>query len=319
MKQTLESYSLRAFGEFGSLSQLRTLLDSKSTNPTSSLSFAQVGEIYDLLLQDVSKATESVTQVLKMYQTLGNTKSRLQERLGKAENDYKNICKKYERAEEKLLEKDKKIGEIENNLLKIRDMNKGPSIKKPTNPTGFCSNVIPTEDNKSKLKAQATLLFDHEIKKKDLEIYKLKDAVKRSIILQKDKAEVPAQSKFSRFEVNNFYDGLEKDFNLLDSRKSVVYKLMVDEGSDLRELVMLLFDDLVNISHHLIQHKDVSARALLNNSSIRAHSPAGVGKLTWETLNQPLSSVKLEVKRSIYERLNELRKTLGMKPLIPST
>ena len=269
--------------------------------------------MYDGLLRDVAQATDAALQVLKLYGTAGHTRAKLQERLGKAENDCKNLAKKYERAEEKIREKDKKIGEIENNLLKIKDMNKSAAaIKKPGVVGPLISSAVVEDNSKTKLKAQGAGLFEHEIKKKDLEIYKLKDAVKRSIILQKDKVDINAGSKFSRFEVNNFYDGLEKDFNLLDSRKTIVYKLMVDEGSELREILMSMFDDLANISHQLSNQKDVSIKALTSQLHVRQQlNPSS--KLTWDTLNQPLHSVKAEVKRCITDRLNELRKLLGLK------
>lgn len=268
--------------------------------------------VYDSLLRDISQATEATLQVLKLYGTAGQTRTKLQERLGKTENDYKNLAKKCERAEEKIREKDKKIGEIENNLLKIKDMNKSAATaKKPGVPGPLVSGAV-IEDQKTKIKTQGAGLFEHEIKKKDLEIYKLKDAVKRSIILQKDKVDINAGSKFSRFEVNNFYDGLEKDFNLLDSRKTIVYKLMVDESSELREILMSMFDDLANISHQLANQKDISIKALTSQLQIRQQQNPS-SKLTWDTLNQPLHSVKAEVKRCISDRLNELRKLLGLK------
>jgi hypothetical protein len=279
-----------------------------------------------MMLADVSKVADAVTQVLKLYQSLGNSKSKLQERLGKTENDYKNLSKKFERAEEKILEKDKKLGEIENNLLKIKDQNKQGGVKKGVSSYGsqnshqqYVQNQpaglgqFGWDDQKTKLKSQAAGLYEHEIKKKDLEIFKLKDAVKKSIILQKDKIEISAGSKFNRFEVNNFYDGLEKDFNLLDSRKNVVYKMMVDEGSDLRDLVMMTFDDLANISHHLNNNKDASIRALTNSGNSR-QPQTPISKLSWEILNQPLNAGKLEVKRCLTDKLNEVRRVLGMKP-----
>lgn len=277
-----------------------------------------LSSVYDGLLRDISQATDAALQVLKLYGTAGQTRSKLQERLGKAENDYKNLAKKYERAEEKIREKDKKIGEIENNLLKIKDMNKAVTGKKPGISGPLISSASTEDNSKTKIKSQGAGLFEHEIKKKDLEIYKLKDAVKRSIILQKDKVDINAGSKFSRFEVNNFYDGLEKDFNLLDSRKTIVYKLMVDEGSELRELVMTMFDDLANISHQLANQKEVSIKALTSQLHVRQQQNPS-SKLSWDTLNQPLHSVKAEVKRCITDRLNELRKMLGLKAASQST
>jgi hypothetical protein len=309
---------------------MKTLLENKSSGSNQTVHYSQIGDIYNVMLADVSKAMEAVTQVLKLYQSLANSKSKLQDRLGKTENDYKNLSKKYERAEEKLLEKDKKIGEIENNLLKIKDQNKQGGVKKGIAGYGsqnsyqqnlqnqpISSGQYSTDDQKAKLKNQAAGLFEHEIKKKDLEIFKLKDAVKKSIILQKDRIEITAGSKFNRFEVNNFYDGLEKDFNLLDSRKSVVYKMMADEGSDLRELVMMTFDDLANISHHLVNNKDTSVRALTNPAHSR-QPQVPTSRLSWEVLNQPLSIGKLEVKRCITDKLNEVRRVLGMKPVAPA-
>lgn len=92
-------------------------------------------------------------------------------------------------------------------------------------------------------------MFEHEIKKKDSEIAKLKDTLKKSNIVHKDKAE--CASKFSRFELNNFYDGLEKDFNILDAKKSELYRSMVEEATDMRKCIMSIVDDIDSLGKSL--------------------------------------------------------------------
>lgn len=141
------------------------------------------------------------------------------------------------------------------------------------------------------------MLFEHEIKKKDAEIAKLKDTLKKSATIHKDKAE--CTTKYSRFELNNFYDGLEKDFNILDAKKSELYRNMVDEGTEMRQTIMMLINEVETLAKSVTR------------------SPSGVPKdalvaVNWQTINKPFSLVKDEVRMAFIHILNDIKRSIGL-------
>lgn len=185
----------------------------------------------------------------------------MQERLAKAESNYKMSLTKIENLEDSLKVKDKKIGEIENQLHRELAVMKQEKSKKR-------ADEIAKEKGKSN-KGAADKQYEIELKKKDLEIFKLKEALKRSSGSGKEKAE--ADQRWLKFEVNNFYDGLENDFNLLDGKKSEVYRNLGEEAAELRNLIMNFYSGAK------------SAIRSAFSGVVFSHS------LTWPLLNKPIA------------------------------
>ena len=198
---------------------------------------------------------------------------------------------KVERLEELIKVKDKKIGEVENLLHKTKGETKTSVVRKKEDES---------ESSKYKsIKTQATFMYEHEIKKKDAEIAKLKDTLKKSNLVHKDKAE--CASKFGRFELNNFYDGLEKDFNILDGKKSEIYRNMVEEATDMRRCIMSLVDDI-----------DALAKSLGKAAGLQKRAAGDGIQLSWQTLNKPFAVVKEEVRMIVLQLVNEIKMCIGM-------
>ena len=41
----------------------------------------------------------------------------------------------------------------------------------------------------------------------------------------------------TRFEINNFYEGMEQEFNILDQKKNTVFDTMMYENRSLRKML----------------------------------------------------------------------------------
>lgn len=57
--------------------------------------------------------------------------------------------------------------------------------------------------------------------------------------MHKDKIE--SYTKMSRFEISNFYDGMEEEFNILDQSKNSVFDGLMTENKALRQVLMTAF------------------------------------------------------------------------------
>lgn len=90
-------------------------------------------------------------------------------------------------------------------------------------------------------------LFANELRKKDKEIHKLKELLKKSSLMHKDKIE--SYTKMSRFEINNFYDGMEDEFNILDQKKNSVFDGLMVENKSLRQVLMTAYGELQSLSN----------------------------------------------------------------------
>ena len=238
----------------------------------------------DPLIPELLSIVDTVAALLK--QRTGDLKSRskLQDRLAKAESDVSMLRKKTERLDDALREKEKKIGELENAVHASHSHAKKVLTKSKAE--GF---------EKEKLKAHkhlASSLFEHELKKKDIEIAKLKDALKKSSLLHKDR--IDTATKYSRFELNNFYDGIEKDFNILDSKKTEIYKNMIDECNDFRAFLVELYTSLINTVKSSRRGSQADIQHTLNLTS----------------LNKPFIHCRDDVKISFVALYNDVRSLL---------
>lgn len=239
------------------------------------------------VLADLYATLGAMNELLALHTTYAKTKGRLQDRLAKSESDLDIAHKKIERLEDQLKIKEKKIGEQENNMHRLRGEKKNTSVKKKDDEV---------ENYKTKVtRGQAGNLYEHEIKKKDSEIAKLKDTLKRSSMLHKDKIEV--STKYSRFELNNFYDGMEKDFNLLDSKKREVYANLVEESSDMRHTILLLLTEVNNLQAAVLARHG-------SNEPSAAFDP--------NQLSKPFGMVRDDIRMSCQSMINDIKKSVGL-------
>jgi DNA repair exonuclease SbcCD ATPase subunit len=238
----------------------------------------------DPLIPELLSIVDTIAELLKMRASDMKARSKLQERLAKAESDVSMVRKKTERLEDALKEKEKKIGELENAIHASNSHAKKALTKSKAE--GF---------EKEKLKANKNMvssLFDHELKKKDIEIAKLKDALKKSSLLHKDR--IDTATKYSRFELNNFYDGIEKDFNILDSKKTEIYRNMIDECNEFRSFLVELYTSLINTVKASRRGSQADIQHTLNPNS----------------LNKPFIHCREDVKISFVALYNDLRSLL---------
>lgn len=246
----------------------------------------------DPLLQDLYTTFEALNELLKLRGNELKVRTKLKERIAKAESDCKNLDKKVSRMKDQLLDKDKKIGEMENLMYKNNN-----EAKKVIN-----HNKVQLNSNKA-LKSISNLTsaqYEHELKKKDLEIHKLKETVKRSALLHKDK--IDNNTRYSRFEVNNFYDGLEKDFNLLDARKAEIYNGFREEAGELRGVLYTVYEQLFTILER-------SAQKSLGNGG---GPDRGLDfLLKREIINKPVSQAKEEIHMCFLQLFNDVRRLIS--------
>lgn len=249
----MKSYSLKTLGLFSAL---------ENSNP---------------LLPDLMKMVEVVQELLKSKQNEILFRNKTQERIAKLESDLKVSLKKVERLEDQVQDREKKLGELENQMSSTAGSLK--SLPKKS------KQEIPEKGKVSKV--HVGNLFEVEAKKKDLEIAKLKETLKKTSALHKDKIE--SQTKYSRFEINNFYEGIEKDYNIFDSKKTEIYKAMIDESGELRNFIFQLYSQV-----HI----------LLQNSRLKS-KPEHL--LTWSMLNKPFAYVRDEIQILFLSLFNELK------------
>ena len=276
LNHTLKSHSLPQIGTFASIDELNPFLD------------------------DLNATISSFVDVMKMQASNYKAKTKLEERVAKAESDYKMSLKKIERLEDNIKEREKRIGELENQMYRTKtDAKAAP--KKPA----------PDDSDRPKVgkPTLASSMMDHEIKKKDNEIFKLKETLKKSTMLHKDKVDISA-SKYQRFEINNFYEGVEREYNILDSRKMETYKKMLDECTDLRQTVMYAYEELRTLI--------TAAGQTLRTKGLGMGSPgaSSSNRLTWQLLNKPYSTIVDDVKMLFLECFNDLKKMILNTPTI---
>lgn len=230
-------------------------------------------------MPDLSKTLEAVGSLLRIQSTATKSRQRLEERLAKAESNYSMSITKIEKLEDSLREKEKEIGRLENTMLRERAILKEGHSKKKT-------EDIVKEKGKA-VKQMADKQFEHEIKKKDLEIAKLKDTLKKSAMMAKDRIETDV--KWSKYEINNFYNGLENDFNMLDSKKTEVYRGHLEESTLLREIAMQFYSDLKSTILDMFPRVEINSH------------------LAWSILNKPMILVKDSVLKCHRELIQVLR------------
>lgn len=241
------------------------------------------------LLSDLSKTFDAVTSLLRLQSTAVKTRQRLEDRVAKAESNYAMSLTKIESLQDAVRDKEKTIGRLENCMHRERNLMKEGVGKKKTE-----------EVNKEKFKnakMMADKQFEHEIKKKDVEIAKLKDALRKSAMSFKDK--IDSEAKWSKYEVNNFYNGLETDFNMLDSKKTEIYRSQVEESTLLREVAMQFYTDLKETVMELFPKVEVHSH------------------LAWSILNKPMVLVKDTVLKCHKDLVNILKNSRrGLQPKV---
>lgn len=229
-------------------------------------------------------ALEVITELLRLRTGDAKARNKLKDRLAKAESDVSLLTSKIERMQDTLIDKEKKIGELENTIYTTNS-----AAKKMVTKTK--AEVV----EKQKIKANkdtSSNLYEHELKKKDLEISKLKDTLKKSSLLHRDR--IDSVTKYSRFELNNFYDGIEKDFNILDSKKTEIYKNMIDECNEMRIFIMDVYSDLL---------KTIKTAA----STIKRHMNINIpNTLNTTSLNKPFAYCKDDIKSSFSTLYNDI-------------
>lgn len=237
-------------------------------------------------LTDLNTTLDAVSKLLRIQTNASKTRQRLEERLAKAESNYSMSLTKIEKLEDSIREKEKTIGKLENSMHRERAMLKDEHLKKRT-------EEVAKEKGKA-VKQLADKQYEHEIKKKDLEIAKLKDTLKKSAMSSKDKIE--ADAKWSKYEINNFYNGLESDFNMLDSKKTEIYRSHVEESTLLREIVMQFYSDLKDTLLDLFPRVEINSH------------------LAWSILNKPMKIVKDSVLKCHKDLIHILRGSRNSNP-----
>lgn len=81
-------------------------------------------------LVDLNSTFDAMTELLRLHSTSAKTRGKLQDRVAKAESDLKITLKKLERLEDRLKSKDKKIGEVENQMHRMKGESKTTVVKK---------------------------------------------------------------------------------------------------------------------------------------------------------------------------------------------
>lgn len=209
------------------------------------------------------------------------------DRLAKAESNYEMSLTKIEKLTDELQAKDKRIGEIENS------MHRELALARERGRKGKAEEAA--KDKNKVVRGATDKQFEAEIKKKDLEIAKLKDALKRSTGTQRDKSE--ADAKWSKFEVNSFYNGLENDFNMLDSKKSEIYRGHTEEASELRTIIMEFYTEL-----------RTAIKEIVPGCSFDSN-------LSWSLLSKPMTFAKSGVMNCCRDLIQQLRRSrIGLAP-----
>ena len=57
----------------------------------------------------------------------------------------------------------------------------------------------------------------------------------------------------TRFEINNFYDGTEQEFNILDQKKNTVFDLMMYENRSLRRILSAFYQNIFTLAQQIFE------------------------------------------------------------------
>lgn len=186
----------------------------------------------------VNKILDLILKLLKDKQKNSAWRKKNEEKYAKMKSDLNNSRSKVDRLKSQIKDLNKNIGRLENDLSVARGKIRNERSK-----------ITNTQTEKEKLKSRkiySKKLFQHELRKKDNEIAKLKDLLKKSSLMHKDKIE--SYTRQSRFEINSFYDGTEKEFNILDSKKGGVIEKMVNENNSMRQMFMIIYSEGVKVA-----------------------------------------------------------------------
>lgn len=178
-----------------------------------------------------------------------------EERMAKINSDLKTYIKKCELKEKELLKKDKELGQLENKITmessKLKDRTSQLNTRTNTN------KVLDKTTNYSKS------LLENETRKKDIEIKKLKDLVKKTNMLSKDKMEV-ANNNLDQYDLRNFYDGQENDVNNIMSKDQMTINYLLEENHLIRDTTLKFYE----IAFKALQRNSPPPYPMMLNSSL---------------------------------------------------
>ena len=226
---------------------------------------------------DILFTLELILKLLKAKQKNVDWRKKNEDKFAKLRSDLKNSRSKIERQNENIKDLKKKIGGLENQLSQTKS-------KLKTTKNKITNNRNEKKQLHSK-KVFSKRLFEHDLRKKDKEIAKLKELMKKSSLMHKDKIE--SFTRMNRFEINNFYDGMEKEFNILDSRKGGVLKKMSDENDSMRRTFLKLYSELQGLAK-------------------KAQGANLVTLLDQSMLNKPFNSIEKDVEMSFLYLISEV-------------
>lgn len=153
-------------------------------------------------------------------------------------SDLNTSRSKVERLKSQINSLNKQIGRLENDLSTARGKIKSTRSK--------ISNTKTEKERLKNSKKFSKKLFQNELRKKENEISKLKELLKKSSLMHRDKIE--SFTKHSRFEINNFYDGMEKEFNILDNKKGSIFERMARENNVMRKMFLSVYQEGIKMA-----------------------------------------------------------------------
>lgn len=130
-----------------------------------------------------------------------------------------------------------------------------------------------------------------------MEIAKLKDMIKKGALMHKDTVESYAQ--MTRFEINNFYDGMEQEFNILDQKKNTVFDSIIYENRSLRKILPEFYQRVFALA------KEISG-ILQSKKKLRPGEGFSLPQLPAAAFNKPMNLVEKDIEESISLLVNEI-------------
>jgi hypothetical protein len=154
-----------------------------------------------------------------------------EQRFAKVSTDLKGAYKKIEIKEREILIKNKEIGKLEIRLEtdQTKFKNQSHQLKKGS----FDAQRVDSTRVYSKN------LLEHETRKKDAEISKLRELIGKKGMTGRDKIEV--SHNFARYELNNFYDSPQADCGSLMSKDQENMDFLVQENHLIRDTVLRFY------------------------------------------------------------------------------
>lgn len=202
------------------------------------------------------------------------------EKSAKVKSDLNNARSRIEQLQDQLQRSKKRIGSLENEITMLNS-------KIKTNNTKISSKTK-QKTIVEKHKNFAQNLFEHDLRKKDMEITRLKELLKKSSLMHKDKIE--KFTKMNRYEINNFYDGIEKEFNILDSKKENAYNTLIEENQSVKNSLLEIYELLLEFVEKTTQ----------------MNCPRTLSAMS---LKKPFKMIASDIEMSFLELINRIKMT----------